>query len=213
MPRYGTVDRTYGAHLATCDPSADGPIYMLNLMKYRAVADYDGTSGAPATAISGREADDIYAPVDVLHDIGAAITLSADVLAATEDWDRVAVVRYATRRSFIEMQSRRDFQERHTHKDAGMDHTIVMGTVPAGGLPSRAKPDRLLLEVWHGAAPSPLVAGSAGTFEVEGTIVGDGRAWTGARWTPIAGGTDVVLPDASPEHQVLVLRPGIDRWQ
>jgi hypothetical protein len=213
MPRYGTVDHTYGAQLATCDPAADGPIYMLNLMKYRAVADYDGASGGDATEISGREADDIYSPVDVLHDIGAAITLSADVLDATEDWDRVAVVKYPTRRSFIEMQSRRDFQEKHTHKDAGMDHTIVLGTVPSGDLPSRAKPERLLLELWHGEEPSLLNPGGTGEFVVEGTIVGDGRAWSGARWTPIAPEATVVLPAPSPERQALVLQPSIDRWQ
>jgi len=213
MPRYGTIDHTYGAHLATCDPAADGPIYMLNLMKYRAVADYTGPD-AGDEEISGREADDRYSPVDVLHDIGAAITMSADVVDATEDWDRVAVVRYPTRRSFIEMQSRRDFQEKHTHKDAGMDHTIVMGTVPASDLPARAKPGRVLLEVWRGDAPPPLVAHSgAGRFDVEGTIIGDGRVWSGARWTPIAEGIDVALPPGSAEHQVLVLQPGIDRWQ
>ena len=212
MPRYGTIDRAYGARLATCDPSADGPIYMLNLMKYRAVADYDGASSPGGKEISGREADDIYSPVDVLHDIGAAITLSADVIDATEDWDRVAVVKYATRRSFIEMQSRGDFQEKHTHKDAGMDHTIVMGTTPTGELPMRAKPDRLLLEVWLGEEPSPLVPDMAGRFAVEGTIIGDGRAWTGARWTPIASGVDVVLPAPAPERQALVLQPAIDRW-
>jgi hypothetical protein len=210
MPRYGTVDHEYGARLATCDPAADGPIYMLNLMKYRAVAEYAG--GADSDAISGREADDRYSPVDVLHDIGATITIAAEVVDATEDWDRVAVVKYPTRRSFIEMQSRRDFQEKHTHKDAGMDHTIVMGTVPDGALPVRAKPDLLLLEVWKGEAPVSLVTTAAAPFRVEGTIVGDGRTWTGARWTVLDVGADVELPAATPTRQVLLLRPVVDRW-
>lgn len=211
MPRYGTVDRAYAAQLATCDEAADGPIYMLNLMKYRAIADYDGA--ARASEISGREADDLYSPVDVLHDIGAAITLSADVVDATEDWDRVAVVKYPTRRSFIEMQSRRDFQEKHTHKDAGMDHTIVLGTVPSGDLPPRAKPDRVLLEIWLGEEPAPVLSGPSARFVVEGTIIGDTRAWSGARWTPIAAGADLELAASAPERQALVLQPSIDRWQ
>src|SRR5437867_10895853 len=153
MPRYGRIDRDYGARLATFDPDTDGPIHMLNLMKYREKADYgDGES-----TVSGREADDAYAPLDVFEKIGAAVAFAADVVASSEDWDRVAVARYATRRSFIEMQTREDFQAKHVHKEAGMDHTIVMGTLPDGALPVRTKPDRILLEVWRGDAPKAIV--------------------------------------------------------
>src|SRR3954468_9460946 len=169
--------------LATCEPAADGGIYMLNLMKYRAEADY-GAAGEHG--VSGREADDRYAPVDVLASIGAVVCFTADVAQGSDDWDRIGVVRYPTRRSFIEMQSRGDFKEKHVHKEAAMDHTIVMGTLPAGALPGRAKPSRMLLEVWDGEVPAPLVPGPSATFEIEGTIVGDGRRWTGARYTPIA---------------------------
>ena len=53
-PRYGLVDREYGIRLAATSPSDDGPVWMVNLMKYREVADYvDGRK----TAISGQEAD------------------------------------------------------------------------------------------------------------------------------------------------------------
>lgn len=206
MPRYGTIDRDYGMRLATCDPEADGPVYMLNLMKYRAVADYgDGETGG----VTGVEADDIYAPVDVLTDIGARIVLTANVRRATEDWDRVAVVKYATRRSFIEMQSRRDFQEKHVHKEAGMDHTTVMGTLPDDALPERAKPKEVVLHVWRGDRPASIPT-DARTFTVEGTIIGDGRQWSGAAWATSDGDGDV--PVGSPDHQVLVLEPLIDRW-
>lgn len=205
MPRYGTIDRDYGTRLATCPPEDDGPVYMLNLMKYRAVADYG--DGGPAD-VTGIEADDTYSPVDVLADIGARIVLTANVREATEDWDRVAVVKYATRRSFIEMQSRRDFQDKHVHKEAGMDHTTVMGTLPDGELPVKAKPSDVVLHVWRGERPAS-VPSDARTFTVEGTIIGDGRQWTGAAWTTTGGDTTV---PASPDHQVLVLEPLIDRW-
>lgn len=208
MPSYGTVDRAYGARLATCEPRDDGPVHMLNLMKYREVADYaDGNEPAR----TGREADDEYSPVDVLAAIGASICLTAEVLDASEDWDRVAVVRYPTRRSFIDMQARRDFQDKHVHKEAGMDHTIVMGTLPDGPLPGRTKPHRVLLEVWQGDAPAPVTSGVPVSFTVEGTIVGDGRAWTGARYTTLDE-LAVDLSPATPEHQLLVLQPMIERW-
>lgn len=205
MPRYGKIDRDYAMRLAGWEPETDGPVFMLNLMKYRERADYADT----ADAVSGREADDRYAPVDVLRSIGAAVAFYAEVAAATEDWDRVGVVRYPTRRSFIEMQARRDFQERHVHKEAGMDHTIVLGTLPTGPLPRPGSP-RILLEVWRGPTPERPVAGTGATFSVEGTIIGDGRAWDGTRYTPVDAGA--ALPAGRPDHQVLLLEPTVERW-
>ncbi|NND73811.1 MAG: hypothetical protein HKN44_02290 [Ilumatobacter sp.] len=130
-PRYGTVDREYAMRLATASPDDDGPVWMVNLMKYRDVADYaDGRDAA----ISGQEADDLYTPLESLGAIGADIVFAGEVeqqlLGAAPIWDRVAVVKYPTRRSFIEMQQRPDFQTAHHHKDAGMEQTIVMGCQP-----------------------------------------------------------------------------------
>ncbi|MCO8125679.1 hypothetical protein NHL50_00455 [Acidimicrobiia bacterium EGI L10123] len=129
-PGYGQVDREYGIRLATTAPDEDGPIWMVNLMSYRDQAVYDGAE----SAVSGREADDRYAPVDVLADIGAEVAFVADVedqlLGDSPRWDRIGVVRYPTRRSFIEMQSRPDFRAKHVHKEAGMAETIVVGGTP-----------------------------------------------------------------------------------
>ncbi len=218
VPRYGTIDFAYAAQMTNCEPAADGPIYMLNLMKYKARADYgEGASGAGSAEVSGREADDRYLPVDVLAAIGAAPCFMADVVAATEDWDRVGVVRYPTRRSFIDMQSRKDFQAKHVHKEAGMDHTTVMGTLPDrdGEVPAsaRAVKGRVLLEVWRGDPPaSPKVADSHATvgFLVEGTIIGDERVWDGARYTTFAG--DLALPSGGLDYQALLLAPTFERW-
>jgi hypothetical protein len=130
-PRYGTVDREYGMKLATTPPDEDGPVWMVNLMKYREVADY---SDGRDSAISGREADDLYTPRESLAAIGAEIVFGGEVdqqlLGDAPIWDRVGVVKYPTRRSFIEMQSRPDFQRQHVHKDAGMAGTIVIGCQP-----------------------------------------------------------------------------------
>ncbi len=62
-PRYGTIDREYGMRLATTPPDDDGPVWMVNLMNYREVAEY--ADGREST-ISGREADDLYAPLGPL---------------------------------------------------------------------------------------------------------------------------------------------------
>jgi hypothetical protein len=139
-PRYGTVDRQYATRLATTGPEHDGPIWMVNLMNYREVARYaDGRE----SSISGREADDLYAPIDTLTEIGAKPVFFGDVeqqlLGRAPIWDRVAVVKYPTRRSFIDMQSRPKFQESHKHKDAGRvaGWFAVEGTIIGDG------------RVWH----------------------------------------------------------------
>ena len=38
--RYGQVNREYAMHLATRPVEDDGPVWMVNLMKHRDVADY-----------------------------------------------------------------------------------------------------------------------------------------------------------------------------
>ena len=129
--RYGTPNTEYAMSMAMMLPEDDGPVWMVNLMKYREVADYaDGRE----SAISGRDADDAYSPLDSLAAVGAAPVFFGDVdqqlLGDATTWDRVAVVKYPTRKAFIDMQSLPSFQKSHHHKDAGMESTIVMGSQP-----------------------------------------------------------------------------------
>jgi len=133
-PRYGQVDRSYLTTLATTPPDEDGPVWMVNLMKYRDVAEYRDGDEEGAAPISGREADDLYTPIEALTAVGAEIVFAGDVdqqlLGEAPTWDRIGVVRYPTRRAFVDMQSRPDFIAKHVHKDAGMEQTIVMGCRP-----------------------------------------------------------------------------------
>lgn len=66
--RYGTRDTQYAMKMARTRPEDDGPLWMVNLMKYRGAADY--ADGRDST-ISGREADDLYSPIDSLVAVGA----------------------------------------------------------------------------------------------------------------------------------------------
>lgn len=131
MPRYGTIDREYGFKLATTAPAEDGPVWMVNLMKYKDRAEY---SDGRETTLSGMEADDEYSPLGPLAAVGAEVVFFADVedqfLGAEPKWNRIAVVRYPTRASFLAMQQRDDFKKAHDHKEAGMAETIVMGSLP-----------------------------------------------------------------------------------
>ncbi|MFZ4718550.1 MAG: hypothetical protein ACOYMR_03940 [Ilumatobacteraceae bacterium] len=129
--RYGQINREYGMKMFTMPPEEDGPIWMVNLMSYRQKADYaDGRD----SDISGREADDRYAPLGPLKAIGARVVFTAEVesqfLNDSPKWDRIAIVKYPSRRAFLEMQNRPDFRELHAHKEAGMAETIVCGCLP-----------------------------------------------------------------------------------
>jgi hypothetical protein len=264
--RYGTIDPAYLSTLAETPPDDDGPVWMVNLMSYREVADYspyadDPDADVPASPISGREADDLYAPFGPLDAVGAEIVFVADVdsqlLGDTPKWDRIAVVRYPTRRSFVEMEARADFQAKHIHKDAGMAETIVMGCRPIATpaipddapdwteVPHPPTPEDPYVVVLHvirfqedqidhmtsyqneaGSVAVPHGVRLAGWFGVEGTIIGDGRSWSQARFNAFpskAAFMDVVFDperlEAQKEHRetaiadtyTLILRPFIDR--
>jgi hypothetical protein len=208
MPRYGTVDMDYAAHLGTCPPDEDGPVLMVNLMKYRDRAEYrDGADHGR----SGREADDEYAPVEVLADIGAVVAFHGDVVdgSASSGWDRVGIVQYPTRRAFIEMQSRRDFRDKHTHKEAGMERTIVFAVPPNAVAVGTAvvRADQVVFDLVRRAGEPRLPGPAQAVGAVEGTILGDGRRWTELRVT----WGDTPALDAVDDRERVVVRPAVDR--
>ena len=199
--KYGTIDKEYGVHLATRPPEEDGPIYMVNLMKYHEVAQYADDAGVDKP-ISGREADDRYNPTSILAKIGATIVFVGDVVSnrdGDEDWDRIAIARYATRKSFIDMQTRRDFADKHVHKAAGMLRTIIVccrpedASLDAHGRP-KADDDRLVAMIVRRnvdrAAAFREVPGAV-NLAAEGTIIGDGRKWDTVQFVPVASNEEL----------------------
>jgi len=216
-PGYGTPNLEMLKTWVNRPPSEDGAFWALNLMKYRPVADYDagGGTGAGAEVISGREADDRYAPLGPLKAIGAMVVLLADVLGqvgAEPTWDRVAIVRYPSRLSFMEMQRREDFQERHVHKEAGMDFTIVMACLPDATRPPVATtPGTMVVRVARLGAgrdlPETDGALRLATFDVEGVIVGDDRAWSRATFdvAPSEPVTEALLTNHGGAEEVFAM--------
>ena len=226
---YGKINKEYGFSLATCPPEKDGPIYMVNLMKYHEVAQYDGAD-TEAAAISGREADDKYNPASVLNKIGADMVFIGDVTAnllGSEDWDRIAVVRYATRKSFIDMQSRKDFSEKHVHKNAGMQRTVIVCCRPEDtsiDTRERPAPSLELRTVAMIVRQTPqrdaafTALSEAVNFAAEGTIVSDGRMWDTVQFIPVQSADEVPaiaerIADAEPgTAYVMAVRVTLDAF-
>ena len=151
---YGTIDADYARRLASVIPEEDGPIWMINLMRYRDHAVYaDGR----ATDLTGRQADERYAPIGPFRTVGAELVFLSDVEAQfvgeDHEWDRIAVVRYPTRRSFLEMQELPEYLELHEHKDAGMASTFVIAGRPVD-LPELPSDSPALDEVPHPSKPA-----------------------------------------------------------
>ena len=257
---YASIDYDYAARLARVAPDDDGPVWMINLMAYKERAEY--ADGRP-TQLTGMEADDRYAPFESFAAIGAELvfvaTVEAQLLGPSPVWDRVGIVRYPTRRSFMEMQARQDFQAKHVHKEAGMRETIVMAGLPLeappipddapgwDAVPHPSAADDGPVVVLHviryatdrtggedmaayqdeaGRVAVPQGVRVAGWFQVEGTILGDGRAWDQARFNsfPSRAAFEAVVFDperlaAQADHRdvavadtyTLILRPFIDR--
>jgi hypothetical protein len=205
VPQYGQIDPDYAERLRS--PRVDGPIFMLGLDKLRPDA------GQRPVRVAYRGADDFYAPIPLLTAAGAALCFAADVVASSGGWDRVAVIGYPSRRSFVELAYVPQFLSWHSAKEVRLERTAVMGMLPVGNLPGPVSSGRILLEAWAGTTPALLAAGPATLFDVEGTVIGDGRQWNGIRYTPIESGTSLPLRAATSGYQALLLEPTIERWR
>ena len=121
-------------------PGPDGPIYMVNLLKYKDVAEYeDGRE----TALTGREAYQVYAVAvaDLLVEFGGGMIFGGEVsrlmLGEVEDlWDEVAIAMYPSRKAMLEMMMSPTMQEIGQHRAAGLagQLNIETTTMDFGGL-------------------------------------------------------------------------------
>jgi hypothetical protein len=217
-PGYGTPNWEMLGRWMELPAEDDGPFWALNLMKYREVADY-GEGADSDAGMSGREADDAYAPLGPLKAIGAMVAFHGDVTTqplGDPTWDRVGIVRYPSRAAFFAMQQREDFKVKHVHKEAGMATTIVMSCLPTTSSAVDGSGALVLTVERRGsrsvpAADAPGVTPVA-SLAVEGVIVGDERAWDAARFER-AEDVDAVIAAAADAEEafVLVLDPLIDR--
>jgi len=120
------------------DPNATGPIYMLNLLKFKARAQYkDGRdselTGAQAYALYGAEVSKILAQQ------GGGGMFKADVtrlvLGEVEALcDAVAIAMYPNRQAMVTMMQSQEYQAIHHHREAGLAGQLNIETTNANGI-------------------------------------------------------------------------------
>ena len=114
-------------------PNAAGPIYMVNLLKFKAHAEYeDGRE----TSLSGREAYMLYATevAKVITLVGGKLTFGGEVkrlmLGEVEElWDQVAIAMYPSRAAMFEMIQLPEYAEISVHRTAGLAGQLNIETV------------------------------------------------------------------------------------
>ncbi|MAB11409.1 DUF1330 domain-containing protein [Hyphomonas sp.] len=111
----------------------DGPIFMVNLLKFKDKAEYDD---GRKTDLSGRDAYMIYgrAVADILPKFGGRAVFAADVtflaLGDVEElWDEVAIAMYPSRADMVRMSLSEEWREAAVHRSAGLKGQLNIETV------------------------------------------------------------------------------------
>ena len=108
----------------------EGPLTMVNLLKFADQADYGDTDEEPCTGV---EAYARYGQLAAPHVMasGATILYQGDVKFMligedTEAWDEVIVVKYPSRQAFIDMVSNPEYQALTIHRTAALSRAALL---------------------------------------------------------------------------------------
>lgn len=115
------------------EPGPDGPIFMVNLLKFKEKAEYeDGRE----TDLSGREAYQLYGREvsKLITEYDGEVTFIGDVTflalgQVDELWDEIAIAKYPNRRALFDMSSSPEWQAAAVHRAAGLAGQLNIETV------------------------------------------------------------------------------------
>ncbi len=119
-------------------PGPDGPIYMVNLLKFKAHAEYaDGRE----TSLTGAEAYGLYVTGvnKLLREVGGGGMFQGRVerlmLGEVEDlWDKIAIAMYPSRAAMMQMMQLPGMQDISIHRAAGLAGQLNIETSDASGI-------------------------------------------------------------------------------
>lgn len=130
---HADIDPTADRIRALRDKGPDGPVVMLNLLKFRKTADYP--PGHPGAGCSGEEAYRRYerlfigtvGEVSRARPIYNGPVMQALVGSATEtDWDRMLIVEYPSRQHFLGMMADPVYRDGLVHRYAALERTVLI---------------------------------------------------------------------------------------
>ena len=130
-----SIDPTPDQVRALRDHGPEGPVVMVNLLKFRERAAYP--PGTPEADVSGREAYRRYeqAFVVTVGAVSAAEVIYAgpvdrvfigDPAAREADWDMVLIVRYPSRGHFLRMMADPRYRTALVHRYAALERTVLL---------------------------------------------------------------------------------------
>ena len=127
--------REQGQAFFSAPPS--GPIVMLNLLRFRDIADYSAFPElAPPAPISGRRAYDRYAAhtLPFLRAAGGEVVFQGTggpylIGPDTDRWDLVLLVRHQSAQAFLSFASNRDYAAGLGHRVAALEDSRLLPMV------------------------------------------------------------------------------------
>ena len=118
---------------AMIEKGPDGPIVMVNLLKYRDRAAYESDRAEAKEDLSGREAYQRYGMTAFKHVSARGGDIvwmgpQAQVFIGgpEQEWDDIVCVKYPSRQKFLEMVSDPDYLAATYHRDAGLERTALL---------------------------------------------------------------------------------------
>jgi uncharacterized protein (DUF1330 family) len=132
-----TPNRDQFTALAATASTDDGPVVMLNLLKFKEVA----TGGGTGSASYNRYGDSV---TKMVEERGGRVLWSGRVDQvligdeAANGWDAIALVEYPSRQAFIDMVTDDTYQKSHGHREGGLADTVLIACTarPQGSPPA-----------------------------------------------------------------------------
>ena len=116
------------------DRKTGEPIFMLNLLKFKAKAEYKDRrktdlTGRQAYALYGAGFDTVMAP------LGTEIIYSGDIRGfligfGEDDWDSVALIKYPSTDVMLNMFRNESYQEIQIHREAALEGQLLLECGP-----------------------------------------------------------------------------------
>ena len=129
------IDPTRDQVRALRDHGRDGPVVMLNLLKFHAAARYPAELGmAPCTGVQAYDryqhaftvAVGAISQAEVIYDGPCEQVFIGQAGSDAADWDKALLVRYPSRQHFLAMMAADGYRDALVHRYAGLARTVLV---------------------------------------------------------------------------------------